>query len=89
MLAPSFCVVECQTAPNDNINKWVCVPRSWVQCEKGGEKVAVVYPAEDEICITKRITNNEPGSKAWPHYIGIIKYEAGKVIFRIEFVFIP
>uniref|UniRef100_A0A2A4IT30 BEN domain-containing protein n=1 Tax=Heliothis virescens TaxID=7102 RepID=A0A2A4IT30_HELVI len=82
-----FIVVDCQKAPNGKENSHVCVPRSWIRCEMGGKRVAIVYPCEDEARTAARVRNQEAPDDAWTYYIGDIKcetnsYEYGSTIVQ-------
>jgi len=74
-----FYVVQFIELPFVDIEKYVCVPHSWmISRTTSSEKAAVAYPNdEDPLAIRDRVKNKEKPSDEWRFYMAIIEYESG------------
>uniref|UniRef100_A0A2A4JX10 Uncharacterized protein n=1 Tax=Heliothis virescens TaxID=7102 RepID=A0A2A4JX10_HELVI len=69
-----YFVVSFLELPHPNIEKYVCVPRSWVTLRPEEPSSLVAYPNENPELTRNRIENVEPCERHWPRYQATIAY---------------
>ncbi|XP_049707790.2 homeobox protein 5 isoform X1 [Helicoverpa armigera] len=69
-----YFVVSFLELPHPNMDKYVCVPRSWVTLRPEEQSSLVSYPNENPALTRNRIENTEPCEKNWPCYQATIAY---------------
>ncbi|KAL0859851.1 hypothetical protein ABMA27_010191 [Loxostege sticticalis] len=69
-----FYVVQFVETPYPNIEKYVCVPSSWIRRFKV-RRVKVAYPTEDPKKTKRRVENEERFKSKWKLYKAHVKYD--------------
>lgn len=79
----NFYVVRFIELPFEGIDRYVCVPNSWVIIRRvTDKKVVVAYPSDEDPFDTRdRAQRNERYSEGWAFYMAEIVYGSGKLKF--------
>lgn len=63
--------------PNSDIDKYACVPDSWLRWyDKQSSKAVVAYPEENIANIKRLARKNKSDVKSWKTYMAFIEYSS-------------
>lgn len=75
MSLSTYCVVEFLELPSPDVDKFVCVPDSWIMwTDTTNSGVCVAYPNENSAKIEELSRMNQTGPDIWLTYRAAVKY---------------
>nr|XP_021183424.2 uncharacterized protein LOC110371469 [Helicoverpa armigera] len=74
MAGKKYFVVTFLQLPYPYIEKYVCVPQTWVTLQPTAQTILVSYPNENPAITRNRVENNEKSNVNWTSYKAEMKY---------------
>ncbi|KAG6558387.1 orph-W1, partial [Microplitis demolitor] len=74
-MAYRYYVVEFADPPYSDVDRYVCIPHSWIQLREIADQAVVAkFPVENLSITKKRVKDGEVFSDGWSIYVAEVKY---------------